>query len=103
MRFEPEHDPDPERQKFRVLENLEDMPESHRKLWRELENNLKTIIADQRQLHELSESEALMRYIAFQELQINSLQDEVKHIYRAFDSFAEVIDRKQDKKEPDWS
>ena len=44
-----------------------------------------------------------MRYIAFQELQINSLQDEVKHIYRAFDSFAEVIDRKQDKKEPDWS
>ena len=47
MRFEPEHDPDPERQKFRVLENLEDMPESHRKLWRELEKNLKTIIADQ--------------------------------------------------------
>ena len=101
MNFDPEHDPDFERHKFRKLNKLEDMPEEYLQLWDELNGCLKVLIADQRDKHDLDQDDAIIRYMAFHELQLHNLQEEVKHIYRAFSKFGEAIDNKQDK--PDWN
>jgi hypothetical protein len=90
MRFEPEHDPDPLRSKFKTIDSLDDLPADRT----ELMNELKAKISEMLTIHEKNhpEDDPLIAYTAFQELQIHSLQHEIKNMYLVLMEMAQALD-----------
>ena len=90
MRFEPDHDPDPLRSKFKTIDSLDDLPADRT----ELLNELKDKISEMLTIHEKNhpEDNSLVAYTAFQELQIHSLQHEIKNMYEVLMSMAAALD-----------
>jgi hypothetical protein len=90
MRFEPEHDPDPLRSKFKTIDSLDDLPADRT----ELMNELKDKISEMLTIHEKNhpEENSLVAYTAFQELQIHSLQHEIKNMYLVLMEMAQALD-----------
>jgi two-component sensor histidine kinase len=90
MRFEPEHDPDPLRSKFKTIDSLDDLPADRT----ELMNDLKDKISEMLTIHEKNhpEDNSLVAYTAFQELQIHTLQHEIKNMYEVLMSMAAALD-----------
>ena len=90
MRFEPDHDPDPLRSKFKTIDSLDDLPADRT----ELLNDLKDKISEMLTIHEKNhpEDNSLVAYTAFQELQIHSLQHEIKNMYEVLMSMAAALD-----------
>lgn len=90
MRFEPDHDPDPLRSKFKTIDSLDDLPADRT----ELMNDLKDKISEMLTIHEKNhpEDNSLVAYTAFQELQIHSLQHEIKNMYEVLMSMAAALD-----------
>lgn len=93
MRFEPDHDPDPLRSKFKTIDSLDDLPADRT----ELMNDLKDKISEMLTIHEKNhpEDNSLVAYTAFQELQIHSLQHEIKNMYEVLMSMAAALDELQ--------
>lgn len=90
MRFEPEHDPDPLRSKFKTIDSLDDLPADRT----ELMNELKDKISEMLTIHEKNhpEENSLVAYTAFQELQIHTLQHEIKNMYLVLMEMAQALD-----------
>jgi two-component sensor histidine kinase len=90
MRFEPDHDPDPLRSKFKTIDSLDDLPADRT----ELMNDLKDKISEMLTIHEKNhpEDNSLVAYTAFQELQIHTLQHEIKNMYEVLMSMAAALD-----------
>ena len=99
MRFNPDHDPDPERSKYRQISGYEEMPEAYREMHLEIYNQAMTMADGMREKEKLSKSEAVLHYAAFQGVQIQSLQEEIKLIYKSLDVVANELEAKQDKQD----
>ena len=90
MRFEPEHDPDPLRSKFKTISDLDDLPADRIKLMNELKTKISEMITIQEKNH--PEENSLIAYTAFQEMQIHSLQNEIKNMYTLLMQMASALD-----------
>lgn len=93
MRFEPDHDPDPLRSKFKTINSLDDLPADRT----ELMNELKEKISDMISIHEKNhpEDNSMVAYTAFQEMQIHTLQHEIKNMYTVMMEMASALDELQ--------
>ena len=90
MRFEPDHDPDPMRSKFKTISSLDDLPEVQIKLMNKLKAKISEMLTIEQKNH--PEDNSLIAYIAFQELQIQALQGEIKNIYPVLMEMAIKLD-----------
>ena len=90
MRFEPEHDPDPTRSKFKTINNLDELPEANLELLNELKEKISSMISIQEKNHPGENS--LIAYTAFQEMQIHTLQQEIKSMYTVLLEMAGALD-----------
>jgi hypothetical protein len=93
MRFQPEHDPDPLRSKFKLVDSLDDITGDERELFERLKSKVSTMMDTQLKNH--PDEDAVRSYIAFQELRITNLQAEIKNIYEMLLQMAVEIDRLQ--------
>ena len=91
MRFEPEHDPDPLRSKFKTINDLDDLPADRIELLEELKTKISEMITIQEKNH--PEENSLIAYTAFQEMQIHSLQQEIKNMYAVLMEMAAALDQ----------
>lgn len=91
MRFEPEHDPDPLRSKFKTISDLDDLPADRLELMNELKTKISEMITIQEKNH--PEENSLIAYTAFQEMQIHSLQHEIKNMYAVLLEMAAALDQ----------
>ena len=93
MRFEPDHDPDPLRSKFKTINSLDDLPADRTELLEEL----KLKISDMISIHEKNhpEDNSMVAYTAFQEMQIHTLQHEIKNMYTVMMEMASALDELQ--------
>lgn len=91
------------KEKFRPLRNLTDLPKSYMDKW---EASQKLVDHHMQQLTETDKAlpalphmnpEGLARFVAFQTVQIQCLQEELKVFYQGLDKFQEVLDKKADK------
>ena len=94
MRFEPEHDPDPLRSKIRVIESFEDIKGAQYEHFKRLKEKVSKLMEINLQNH--PEEDVVKTYFAFQELRIDSLQQEMKSIYTMLLEMAAEIDRKNE-------
>lgn len=92
MRFEPEHDPDPMRSKFKTINSLDDLPVDRTELLNELKTKISGMLTIQEKNH--PEENSLVAYTAFQEMQIHSLQQEIKNVYAVLMEIAQELDSK---------
>lgn len=90
MRFEPDHDPDPTRSKFKTINSLDDLPADRTELLNELKAKISEMITIQEKNH--PEDDPLIAYTAFQEMQIHTLQHEIKNMYEVLLSMAAALD-----------
>jgi len=97
VRFSKGNDPDPMRSKFHNISGIEDLPEEYRKMHEDMLTHA-TGIAEQAQKDRgCTEAGGVMSFVAFQSVQIASLQEEIKVLYRALEAIATEVDKKQDK------
>lgn len=92
MRFEPDHDPDPMRSKFKTINSLDDLPADRTELMNELKTKISEMLTIQEKNH--PEENSLVAYTAFQEMQIHSLQQEIKNVYAVLMEIAQELDSK---------
>ncbi len=97
MRFSQGNDPDPIRSKFHSIGGLEDLPEEYKTMHAEMLAHADGIAKKAQQDRGCTEAESVMSYVAFQSVQIASLQEEVKVLYQALEAVAIEVDKKQDK------
>ena len=90
MRFEPEHDPDPLRSKFKTINSLDDLPSDRLEMMKELKAKISEMITIQEKNH--PEENSLVAYTAFQEMQIHTLQHEIKSMYELLIGMAAALD-----------
>ena len=90
MRFEPEHDPDPLRAKFKTINSLDDLPADRLELMKELKDKVSEMLTIQEKNH--PEENSLVAYTAFQEMQIHTLQQEIKNMYELLMGMATALD-----------
>lgn len=90
MRFEPDHDPDPLRSKFKTIDSLDDLPADRTELLNELKDKISGMLTIHEKNH--PEDDCLVAYTAFQEMQIHSLQHEIKNMYEVLMSMAAALD-----------
>jgi hypothetical protein len=106
--------------KYTVLTSVLNLPDSHKEKWHLLADKISEQLLEfdttdgidgkippmPEKLYEgidqhVADSlEDIVRYMAFQELQIHNLQEEMRVLYEGLDQFARVIDAKQDKPNP---
>jgi hypothetical protein len=91
MRFEPEHDPDPLRSKFKTISDLDDLPADRLEIMNELKTKISEMITIQEKNH--PEENSLIAYTAFQEMQIHALQGEIKNMYAVLLEMAAALDQ----------
>jgi len=92
MRFEPDHDPDPTRSKFKTSNSLDDLPADRTELLNELKAKISEMLTIQEKNH--PEDNPLIAYTAFQEMQIHTLQQEIKNVYAVLMEIAQELDSK---------
>jgi hypothetical protein len=92
MRFEPEHDPDPLRSKFKTINSLDDLPADRIQLMGELKTKISEMLTIQEKNH--PEESSMIAYTAFQEMQIHALQGEIKNVYAVIIEMAKELDSK---------
>jgi hypothetical protein len=97
MRFQPDHDPDPERTKYRQISGYDEMPDEYKQMHMEIYNQAMVMADGARDKEKLSKSEAVLHYAAFQGVQIQSLQEEIKVIYKGLNAVADELEHMQDK------
>lgn len=97
MRFEQDQDPNPSRDKFKSISSLDEMPERYKKMHAELLEHASSIKEGVQEESGCTEAMAVMNFVAFQGIQIASLQEEVKMIYKTIETVAAEVDNKQDK------
>ena len=100
MRIEPEYDSNPPK-KFVAISSLNDLPVAQAKEVAGLYARIHSMIDELRRDAEIHESagevcnepvDPVVQYIAFQEMQILSLQKEIGLIYKGMQEIAEVVD-----------
>jgi len=107
MRFEREHDPDPVRRKFHSISSLSELPDEYveemagmygriREMVSEIDGNMAASGSDHSTEMDRKD-DAIVRYLAFQEMQINALQEETRVFYKALETLATELEKKQDK------
>lgn len=101
MRINDEYSNDPKKVpegglegKFQVISKYSDMPEDYQKVHNEMYRNaLKMIKAS-----EVGDSHlAAIQYSAFLSVQIASLQQDIKQMYKALEHFAKALDNIEEK------
>lgn len=97
MRFEHGQDPDPIRGKFRSISHIRELPDEYLKQHEELLKHACGIVADIKESTDCDEREAIMSFVAFQGMQIASLQAEIGAFYQTLGALADAVDGKQDK------
>jgi hypothetical protein len=109
MNINPEHQTDGEKldAKFAVLDSVLHLPEPHAKKWAllisKISDQLDAFAKTKKKLPPVNcnwhadSMDDLVRYVAFQGLQIHNLQEEMRILYEGLDHFAQIVDRKQDK------
>lgn len=90
MRFEPDHDPDPMRSKFQTINSLDDLPADRTEMMNEFKAKISEMITIQEKNH--PEENSLIAYTAFQEMQIHTLQYEIKNMYTVLMEMARALD-----------
>ena len=105
--------PNPEdflKDKFQPLRSLTDLPKSYTDKWEAaqklVDHHIKNLSETDKALPALKHMsaktlrvnvEALARFVAFQTVQIESLQGELKLFYKGLDKFQDLFDTKMDK------
>ena len=92
MRFEPDHDQDPTRSKFKTINSLDDLPADRTELLNELKAKISEMMTIQEKNH--PEDDPLIAYTASQEMQIHTLQQEIKNVYAVLMEIAQELDSK---------
>jgi len=93
MRFEPDHDPDPLRSKFKTINSLDDLPADRTELLEELKLKISDMITINEKNH--PDENSMIAYTAFQEMQIHTLQHEIKNMYTVMMEMASALDELQ--------
>ena len=89
--------------KFQSLRNLTDLPMSYTAKWEAaqklVDHHMKNLSETDKALPALKSmnAEALARFVAFQTIQIQALQQEMKLFYQGLDKFQDLFDTKMDK------
>lgn len=89
MRFEPEHDPNPLRDKLKTIFSLSDIPEEQKS---EINKLREHIIEMLRLEEESSDREALPSFLAFTQFQIHNIQQEILTLHNIVLTLAQHID-----------
>lgn len=98
--------PNPEdflKDKFHPLRDLTDLPKAYMDKWEAaqklVDHHMKIIPETDKALpaFEHMDVESLARFVAFQTVQIECLQQELKLFYKGLDKFQELFDTKMDK------
>jgi hypothetical protein len=113
MRFNPDYfntpdpQPDPEdvlRQdiealddKYQQVNSLSDLPEDYRQKLEAFAESLAGIIDDEEARH--PDANPMYRYLAFQEIQIEALQNELRDVNEMILTLAAAVDMKENKKD----
>ncbi len=102
MRFNPDYipDPDPEEEegpKFQVLDTLDDLPGGKIEELMKFRDKIESMI--EHELEQRSEQDPVITYIAFQELKIHALQQEIHNMHKMMITLATAIDRVEGKHE----
>ena len=93
MRFEPDHDPDPLRSKFKTINSLDELPADRTELLEELKLKISDMITINEKNH--PDENSMIAYTAFQEMQIHTLQHEIKNMYTVMMEMASALDELQ--------
>ena len=99
MRFEPDQDPNPERSKYRTISDYSEMPDEYKSMHLEIYNQAIVMAEGARSTEKLTKTEAVLHYAAFQGVQIKSLQDEIRVIYKGLNVVADELELKQNKQD----
>ena len=102
MRLNPDYipDPDPEEDegpKFQVLDTLDDLPETKKKELTRFRDKIDSML--EHELHQHDEQDPFITYMAFQELKIHALQQEIHNIHRMMITLATAVDKLEGKHE----
>ena len=101
MRLNPDYipDPDPENEgpKFQVLDTLDDLPDGKIEELIKFRDKIESMI--EHELEQREEQDPLVTYIAFQELKIHALQQEIYNIHKMMVTLATAVDKLEGKHE----
>jgi hypothetical protein len=98
--------PNPEdflKDKFQPLRHLTDLPKSYSDKWEAaqklVDHHMKSLTDPDKALPKINNLnlESLARFVAFQTIQIEALQQEMKLFYKGLDNFQDLFDTKMDK------
>lgn len=101
MKFNPEYDPDPLNRKFRTVEDINDLPEETKveliSYYASLLENIgilrKTSVEEgvDNFFKRSKTDDAIIKYTAFMQKQINDLQQEIRVLYEAFSGLGVAV------------
>lgn len=90
MRFEPDYDPDPLRSKFKTINSLDELPEDTKEMITDLKRKIGLMMEAEEK--NPPGSSGILAYTAFQEMQIQTLQQEIKAMYTVLLEMASKLD-----------
>ena len=90
MRFEKEHDPDPLRDKYASFKGISNLPDDVQKLMRKSYEKIPSAAAEYEEKN--PDEHGLIAFMAIQDIQITSLQKEIKNVYSTLLMLAKQID-----------
>lgn len=96
MRLNPDffNEPDPEEEegpKFQVLDTLDDLPGDKIEELMKFRDKIDSML--EHELEQRSEQDPFITYIAFQELKIYALQQEIRNIHKMMLALASAVDK----------
>ena len=97
MRLNPDffNDPDPEKEeegpKFQVLGTLDDLPADKVEELMKFRDKIDSML--EHELEQREEQDPFITYIAFQELKIHALQQEIRNIHKMMLALASAVDK----------
>ena len=90
MRFNPDHDPNPSRDKFKTIDSFDDLPEEAKEsLTEHFEQLTKMMDADAKSN---PGGNPIITTLAFTQFQIHAIQQEIANIHKMLITLAQAID-----------
>ena len=84
-------DPSPRDCRFKLIDSLSDLPPEYKELWKSLEVKLRKELRQQQDTLDCDEMDALIRYVAFQDMNIHCIQEELRTIYTGLDAMTDAM------------
>ena len=101
MRLNPEYMPDPdpksEGPKFQLLDTLDDLPANKIEELMKFRDKIDSML--EHELEQRDEQDPFITFMAFQELKIHALQQEIHNIHKMIVTLATAVDKLEGKSE----